>query len=289
MKRGFTLIELLVVIAIIAILAAILFPVFAQAREQARKTTCLSNLKEIDLSVQMYVNDYDEVLPSSSSNGMVGEPTYLCQPYAKSFAILFCPDRNLAVPGTGNNACGAIDNPNCEKKYYGYGWNVGSGFPGGYTGYWTDGLFASYNFNVPYSYTSPGGVVYAGTTYQAVGKSVAAITSPAMMFMMADTADTPRASMSHKRMSACVAPTVGDTMPRHSGGNSFCFVDGHVKFQKYVNTPYHNDLNPSNATTGGPNGTTCYEEQIVPDPCMFNSSYDGSNGGTSATNHCSGL
>ena len=62
-KRGFTLIELLVVIAIIAILAAILFPVFARAREAARKTTCLSNLKEVGLASMMYVQDYDETYP----------------------------------------------------------------------------------------------------------------------------------------------------------------------------------------------------------------------------------
>ncbi len=62
-KRGFTLIELLVVIAIIAILAAILFPVFARAREKARQTSCVSNLKQIGLAMHMYAQDYDEVLP----------------------------------------------------------------------------------------------------------------------------------------------------------------------------------------------------------------------------------
>lgn len=64
-RTGFTLIELLVVIAIIAILASILFPVFARARENARKIACLSNLKQLGLAVQMYYGDYDAMLPSS--------------------------------------------------------------------------------------------------------------------------------------------------------------------------------------------------------------------------------
>jgi len=68
-RRGFTLIELLVVIAIIAILAAILFPVFAQAREAARKTSCLSNTKQLGLAVMMYVQDYDEMYPTNSWDG----------------------------------------------------------------------------------------------------------------------------------------------------------------------------------------------------------------------------
>ena len=68
-RRGFTLIELLVVIAIIAILAAILFPVFAQAREKARQTTCISNLKQIGSSVMMYAQDYDEEFPMGTYNG----------------------------------------------------------------------------------------------------------------------------------------------------------------------------------------------------------------------------
>src|SRR5436190_4127132 len=64
--NAFTLIELLVVIAIIAILAAILFPVFAQAREKARQATCISNLKQISMAMIMYVNDYDEKFPAMS-------------------------------------------------------------------------------------------------------------------------------------------------------------------------------------------------------------------------------
>jgi len=68
MKKGFTLIELLVVIAIIAILAAILFPVFAKAREKARQTSCLSNVKQIGLAVLQYAQDYDEKLPPAWTN-----------------------------------------------------------------------------------------------------------------------------------------------------------------------------------------------------------------------------
>jgi prepilin-type N-terminal cleavage/methylation domain-containing protein len=68
-RRGFTLIELLVVIAIIAILAAILFPVFAQAREQARKSMCLSNCKQLGTAMQMYAQDYDDMLPGWDNPG----------------------------------------------------------------------------------------------------------------------------------------------------------------------------------------------------------------------------
>src|ERR1044071_6983028 len=75
-RRGFTLIELLVVIAIIAILAAILFPVFAQAREEARAISCLSNSKQIGLALYMYIQDYDEKYPQEhpdTSNPVVDD------------------------------------------------------------------------------------------------------------------------------------------------------------------------------------------------------------------------
>src|SRR5687768_2974407 len=89
-KRGFTLIELLVVIAIIAILAAILFPAFARARENARRSSCQSNLKQIALGILQYTQDYDEkMVPQyNTSNGWWSQ---LTQPYLKSTQILTCP------------------------------------------------------------------------------------------------------------------------------------------------------------------------------------------------------
>ncbi|MCC6445131.1 MAG: prepilin-type N-terminal cleavage/methylation domain-containing protein [Armatimonadetes bacterium] len=95
MKRhGFTLIELLVVIAIIAILAAILFPVFAQAREKARAITCTSNLKQMGLSFAMYRQDYDGNHPPVWQYWPDGAPHYWMQiiyPYAKTTAAWICP------------------------------------------------------------------------------------------------------------------------------------------------------------------------------------------------------
>jgi prepilin-type N-terminal cleavage/methylation domain-containing protein/prepilin-type processing-associated H-X9-DG protein len=105
-RRGFTLIELLVVIAIIAILAAILFPVFAKAREKARQTSCLSNLKQIALAIQMYTQDYDEIYPleyNVPGNWPLWEDEL--QPYIKNWQIFHCPSYNTT------NVYGA------------YGWN----------------------------------------------------------------------------------------------------------------------------------------------------------------------
>jgi prepilin-type N-terminal cleavage/methylation domain-containing protein/prepilin-type processing-associated H-X9-DG protein len=92
-RRGFTLIELLVVIAIIAILAAILFPVFARAREKARQTSCLSNVKQIALSADMYTTDYDECYPMSLYLGGMQVITFYHEimPYMKNNQILQCP------------------------------------------------------------------------------------------------------------------------------------------------------------------------------------------------------
>src|SRR5438132_6444016 len=110
--RAFTLIELLVVIAIIAVLAAILFPVFAQAREKARSAGCLSNVKQLGTAVQMYVQDYDERLPNACAWGKAwlhgdsakecpplvtaGVPAYvqaMLAPYVTNEAVWYCRGR----------------------------------------------------------------------------------------------------------------------------------------------------------------------------------------------------
>ncbi|RYG69050.1 DUF1559 domain-containing protein [bacterium] len=94
-KSAFTLIELLVVIAIIAILAAILFPVFGRARENARRSSCQSNLKQIGLGIMQYTQDYDESYPSTDmgSGAGTGRVTWdiVIQPYLKSSQIIVCP------------------------------------------------------------------------------------------------------------------------------------------------------------------------------------------------------
>jgi prepilin-type N-terminal cleavage/methylation domain-containing protein/prepilin-type processing-associated H-X9-DG protein len=112
-KRGFTLIELLVVIAIIAILAAILFPVFAKAREKARAISCLSNEKQIGLGLIQYCQDYDELLTKAwygpngygDSNPVAGTYKWMdaIQPYVKNQQLFHCPDFNDDL---GNGATG---------------------------------------------------------------------------------------------------------------------------------------------------------------------------------------
>jgi len=108
--RGFTLIELLVVIAIIAILAAILFPVFAQAREAARKTACVSNCKQLGTAMSMYAQDFDEILPAgtfnSTTNPYFAQWSYsfwvpMLQPYVKNNGVFSCPSAAPTANLTG--------------------------------------------------------------------------------------------------------------------------------------------------------------------------------------------
>jgi len=125
--KGFTLIELLVVIAIIAILAAILFPVFAQAREKARQTTCLSNLKQIGLALNMYVQDYDETFPMLKDSAHLWPAQRwstlpgVLEPYMKSEKMWICPSLPKESAGTmisgyvANNICFGLWGGNADE------------------------------------------------------------------------------------------------------------------------------------------------------------------------------
>ncbi len=125
---GFTLIELLVVIAIIAILAAILFPVFARARENARRSSCLSNMKQMGLGIIQYTQDYDEKYPPVNSNLALPTPPatpgpgqYIgwgdeIQPYLKSVQILQCPSESDAP--SDNPAAGGVAGSPGYSDYY---------------------------------------------------------------------------------------------------------------------------------------------------------------------------
>lgn len=139
---GFTLIELLVVIAIIAILAAILFPVFARARENARRPSCQSNLKQIGLGLAQYTQDYDEQYPfvyNGTSNGNVSGQSWkvVIQPYVKSTQLFTCPSAASPRDQASNDG---VTGRSYVTNYIGdYGTNTqaeskGKGFMGYYIG-----------------------------------------------------------------------------------------------------------------------------------------------------------
>ena len=118
-RHGFTLIELLVVIAIIAILAAILFPVFAKAREKARQSSCLSNLKQIGLATLQYVQDYDTRMPQYTRISSINHTAQVkINPYIANLQIWACPSGSV-------NYFYYFDNwPGAPATFLGsYGWN----------------------------------------------------------------------------------------------------------------------------------------------------------------------
>ncbi len=195
-RSGFTLIELLVVIAIIAILAAILFPVFARAREKARQASCTSNLKQIALAAIMYTQDYDEMFLSGRYNGYCafghlhadggnnaindyqGWNTHLV-PYVKNIQVFRCPS---LVWSTCTSATGAALISNA------YGFNY-------------DGCVGQPQGNIQY---------------------------PAETMLFQDMQAT-FAISSNNTYAQCMAD-MGTGLTRHNGGANVAFVDGHVKF-----------------------------------------------------------
>src|SRR5262249_4986468 len=203
-KGGFTLIELLVVIAIIAILAAILFPVFAQARAKARAISCLSNCKQSGLAYAMYVQDYDEVSPKM---GFGVDWWSLIYPYTKNLQLYYCPDR---LDRDTQDSLGLhLD----HLSGYGYNWG-----PLG----WRGGGLLEAQQDDPQR---------PGHSY-IPGKALAAITYPAQVFAFGDSYDTPRQTLGIG-FALCTYNGVTNAALRHQGGQwNFAFVDGHAKSVK---------------------------------------------------------
>lgn len=203
-RRAFTLIELLVVIAIIAILAAILFPVFAQAREAARMTACLSNMRQIGTGMNMYLQDYDETLPAADwGNAWVGPPytvfafqtgagsgaptwADVFQPYLKNTKVLKCPSDSSGNPVVGGAQI--LGEPLSYGLNY-YFYRTLSGFRG--------------NSN---------------------GGTLAEIQAPASKIYITEV-------QSNKGIEL-VRPDRYDALMRHRDGASYLYVDGHTKWHK---------------------------------------------------------
>jgi prepilin-type N-terminal cleavage/methylation domain-containing protein/prepilin-type processing-associated H-X9-DG protein len=212
-RSGFTLIELLVVIAIIAILAAILFPVFAQAREKARAASCLSNMKQVGLGLMMYVQDYDEIFPMAQwgPNSTQVPPSDFhvtgvgrcwadfVQPYMKNNGIAVCPSDATNPP------------PNPPNR-----------------------LPMSYGLNA-YGWAYHGGRLGSGERTR--GPSDAEIGSPANKVLVIegrrDSGLTVVGLWGFRRCNVTIgAKEPSGGLYRHFGGANYVFFDGHAKWRK---------------------------------------------------------
>jgi len=185
-RRAFTLIELLVVIAIIAILAAILFPVFAQAKAAAKKTASLSNLKQIGTSMHLYTSDNDDRFPSIYDNGAGdssyggGDPVITMQPYMKNVQIWTNYRENTRPASIGAN--GIV---NRGWPDFGLNWGIEIRSAGGML----DGERCSDGTAV--ASCSPSSVRQRYNR----GKSITEMANPSRLFAFGDSYDTPRMTM----------------------------------------------------------------------------------------------
>ncbi len=212
-RRGFTLIELLVVIAIIAILAAILFPVFARAREKARQASCQSNEKQLALGTLMYAQDYDERLPMRWVQFADGSRYYIPEmiyPYIKNTQLFECPsvstDVSLLTLGTIPLS---------------YGWLGGSPSHPGASGTAPCsicGRVCSQNYHIFDGYRSV---------------KMAVIAAPANNIMIHEGFSVLCPDYDNGNHTFCDR-TAMEQYQNHNGTNNYAFVDGHVKALQQV-------------------------------------------------------
>ena len=220
MKRGFTLIELLVVIAIIAILAAILFPVFARARDKARQASCQSNMKQIALAAMMYVQDYDETFPAfyhywtpgDSSTRYIGYYDAFA-PYTMNEQIYICPSGRFT---------------------YDY-WRRGLPNPEGFYGVTQ---ISSYGVVVHHSHIAHLGTGMWLGGWGGGGHSLAEMERPAEKILVAEMRSILAGTPAQMGFTEDGAPApmdnpdtgqAGNMMYRHSGQMNAAYADGHVK------------------------------------------------------------
>ena len=246
-RRAFTLIELLVVIAIIAILAAILVPVFAQAKLAAKKTVALSNAKEIGTGMHLYLADNDDVTPSVYSvNGKSVDVYQLFQPYVKNMGIFFSDEWNKQdnTGSGGNVSCdnrasntipgayvpSGADQTRCVS--FGYNWGFGVWAGGGLVG-------AQYNWDGSTGNTvsSPNNVL--------PGISATSAEDPARLAAFGDTYNGRRYTMSSigSILSYYDGPQKNSNL-RYGGSLNFAFVDGHAKSHKMQGYTFNPAANP---------------------------------------------
>jgi prepilin-type N-terminal cleavage/methylation domain-containing protein/prepilin-type processing-associated H-X9-DG protein len=222
---GFTLVELLVVVAIVALMAAILFPVFVQVRARARQSTCANNLCQIVRAGMLYLQDYDERFPScywSAAPPYAIDPRTSLQPYLRNRDVWYCPERRTVRRGCLDPAAGFRPNSRCM----GYGYNWGSGLTWESAPVKGDGLV---RFIVP----DQGRAFVEGVT-------LAEVAVPAHCFFYGDTNDDQFITLLREAMpgarsdreDAAGTNPLGRPYepPRHDGGNNFMFVDGHVQW-----------------------------------------------------------
>ena len=210
-RFGFTLIELLVVIAIVSLLAAILFPVFARARENARKTSCCNNLKQIGLGFLLYCQDYDELYPLTSFPSTASSWTTHVQPYIKSTQVYRCPSDTGAI---WNSAVLPPAPPPYTTSYKLNAW-MASGQP----------------YSSLANVQKPAQSVFIADATQALGGD-----HFHPFYWGAPPENTSSAFMAGASFDAATGKTKELPLARHLDGFNLGFADGHVKWMQWEQT-----------------------------------------------------